>query len=132
MPQLANVVLKDRASTPVDHTFTPEDITSKGVGALVESAGVPVGNSRLTVGMIRSADRFKPEVRLSIPVVQNATVEGVTRPVVVRTAYAEVKFNFAAESTEQERKDIVGMIQSAFDTSKTVINDTVIKLQGVY
>lgn len=132
MPQLATTVLKDRESTPVDHTFTPEDITSKGVGFLVESAGVPVGNSRLTVGLNKSSDRFKPEVRLTVPVIQNSTVNGVTHPVVVREASVIVTFSFASESTEQERNNIVGMIAEALGTSKTVINDTVVKLQGVY
>lgn len=131
MPQLTNVVLKDRQSTPVNHTFIPEDI-SGGVGSLAESTGVPIGDARLTISMRKTSDRRKPEFRLSVPVVQNQTVNGVTRPVVVRTAYADIKFNFDATSSEQERKDLVGMVEEALKATNTMMNDVLVKLQNVY
>lgn len=131
MPQLANVILTDRAATPVNHTFTPADING-GVGLTVESSGVPVGDSRFTIGLKKTADKCKPELRLTVPVVQTQTVNGISTPVVVRTAYATISFNFDATSTTQERKDLVGMMQSALDSSKTVINDVIVNLQGVF
>lgn len=132
MPQLQNLTLTDRAITPVVHTFTPDDIKS-GVGRVVESTGVPLGANGVTVGLNKTAQgRYKATLKGTFPVVQNQTVNGITAPVVVRTAYAEVTFSFDSTSTEQERKDVVGMIQSAFDPSKLLVNDTVIKLQGVY
>jgi len=131
MPQLANLVLTDRAATPVNHTFTPLDIQS-GVGVVVESTGVPIGDRRFSVSLNKtSQNRYKPSIRLTIPVVQDATVNGVTKPTVVRTAYADLTFNFDSSSTEQERKDVVGMLQSALDSAKWV-NDVAVKLQGVY
>ena len=132
MPQLQNLVLTDRASTPVNHTFVPRDIVS-GVGTVVESSGVPIGDNRFTVSLSRtSAGNYKGRVQLTIPVVENSVVDGITIPVVVRTAYADATFTFAASSTEQERKDIVGMFQSCFDAGEVLVNDTLVKLQGVY
>lgn len=132
MPQLQNVVLTDRAATPVAHTFTPDDIKS-GVGTVIETTGVPVGNSRLSVSHRKTPSGVhKAELRLAVPVVVNETVNGVTRPTIVRTAYADLTFSFDSSSTEQERKDIVGMLQSALEPGKTLVNDTVVKLQGVY
>lgn len=132
MPQLQNLVLTDRAATPVAHTFAPRDIQS-GVGAVVESSGVPVGDSRYTISLRQTASKkYVGTVKLSVPVVQNQTVNGVTSPTVVRTAYAEATFTFDATSTEQERKDLVGMFASGFDASKVLVNDTLVKLQGVY
>lgn len=132
MPQLANLILTDRAATPVAHTFTPLDIKD-GVGVVVESTGVPIGERRFSVSLQKtSSNRYKPSLRLVIPVVQDATVNGVTKPTVVRTAYADITFNFDQTSSEQERKDVVGMIQSSLDASKALVNDTVVKLQGVY
>lgn len=131
MPQLANLVLTDRAATPVAHTFIPEDIVN-GVGALVESTGVPIGESRVTITMKRTSDRRKPEFRLSVPIVQNETVNGVTKPVVVRTSYVDVKFNFDATSSEQERKDVVGMTETALKAATALTNDVFVKLQNVY
>lgn len=131
MPQLTNLVLKDRATTPVDHTFTPLDI-QQGVGVVVESSGVPIGDRRFSVSLSKTANnRYKPSIKMSIPVVQDATVNGVTKPTVVRTLYADLTFNFPSDSSEQERKDAVGMLQSGLDAGKWT-NDVLVKLQGVY
>lgn len=131
MPQLTNLVLRDRATTPVDHTFTPLDI-QQGVGVVVESSGVPIGDRRFSVSLSKTANnRYKPSIKMSIPIVQDATVSGVTRPTVVRTLYADLTFNFPSDSSEQERKDAVGMLQSGLDAGKWT-NDVLVKLQGVY
>lgn len=132
MPQLQNVVLKDRASTPVDHTFTPRDIRD-GVGTVIETSGVPVGNSRLSVSLRQTPQgRYKAEVKLAVPTVVNETINGVTTPVVARSAFADVTFTFDQTSTEAERNNVVGMLADAFAPAKTLVNDAVVKLQGVY
>lgn len=133
MGQLANVVLTDRASTPVNHTFVPRDIDSNGVGTVVESTGTPIGDNRFSVGLRRTADgRIKTTVKGVFPIVQTQTINGITSPVVVRTAYANFEFSYAAESTLQERKDVVGMMASSLAAAQTVVNDTIVNLNGVY
>jgi hypothetical protein len=132
MPQLQNLVLTDRAATPVDHTFTPEAIAN-GLGSVTESSGIPIGSNRVSVALNKtSTGRYKVPVKYSFPIVQTQTINGVSTPVVVRTAYADLTFTFDATSTQQERDDVVGMVRSSLDSSKTLINDTVVKLQGVY
>ncbi len=136
MPQLQNLVLKDRKSTPVDHTFTPSNIES-GVATVVETTGVPVGNSKLSLSLRQTSangglGRYKAEMKLAVPVVVNETINGVSVPKVARTAYADVTFTFDQTSTEAERNDLVGMLADSFAVSKTLINDTVVKLQGIY
>jgi hypothetical protein len=132
MPQLQPLVLTDREPTPVDHTFLPSDITG-GVGTVIESSGVPIGVREVTVGLSKTAaGAYKPRVRLILPIVVNETINGVTTPKVVRIARADVVFTFDGSSTEQERKNVVGMLQDALDPSKVLVNDTVVKLQGVY
>lgn len=133
MPQLNNLVLTDRAATPVAHTFVPRDIVN-GIGTVAESSGIPLGENRVAIGLNRrnQTGRFKPTVNYTFPVVQTQTINGVSTPVIVRVAYATVTFNFDATSSEAERNNVVGMVQSSLDSSKTLINDTVVKLQGVY
>lgn len=132
MPQLQNLVLTDRAATPVAHTFTPLDRTD-GLGTVVESTGVPIGNNRVQVALNRTTQgRYKAVVKAQFPIVQTQTINGVSTPVILRTSYVDLTFTFDPASTTQERKDVVGMIQSALDPSKVLINDTVIGLQGVY
>lgn len=132
MPQLQTLVLTDRTpTTAVDHTFQPRDIKS-GVGSVVESSGVPIGDKRFTISLRQVNSRYRAQMQLAVPVVQTQTINGVSTPVVVRTAYADVTFTFDNASTEQERTNIVGMLQSSLAESKTLVNDTVVKLQGVY
>lgn len=132
MPQLQNIVLTDRQTTPVNHTFTPKDIV-QGVGTVIESTGVPIGNSTLTVSTRKTASgRFRSIVHLKVPVVQDQTINGITKPIVVREAHANVEFTFDESSTEAERNNLVGMIASGLATGKVLISDAVVKLEGVY
>jgi hypothetical protein len=132
MPQLQNLVLTDRESTPVDHTFKPRDI-SQGVGSVVESTGTPIGDNRFTVALNKtSTGRYKATLKGVFPVVQDQTINGVTSPVVVRTSYADISFTFDERSTTEERNNVVGMIQSALSTNNSLVNDTIVDLEGIY
>jgi len=132
MPQLANLVLTDRAATPVNHTYTPRDIVS-GVAAVVESTGVPIGDNTVTCSLTStSSGRKKVVLKGTFPIVQTQTINGISTPTVVRTSYVTFEFSFDATSTEQERKDAVGLMASALDPTKILINDCVTKLQGIY
>jgi hypothetical protein len=82
--------------------------------------------------MTKRNARYVGEVRLTLPVVATETVNGVSKPVVVRTAFVTLTCTFDEKSTEQERTDAVGLLSSGLATSKTLINDTLVKLEGVY
>lgn len=133
MPQLQTVVLTDRTpTTPVNLTFTPRGIDAKGVGEVVNNAGVPIGEKRCTVSMTKRNSRFHGQVRLVLPVVVTETVNGVSSPSVVRTSYVNLECQFDEKSTEQERNDAIGLMASALATGKVLINDTLVKLENVY
>lgn len=132
MPQLQNLVLTDRQATPVAHTFTPDNISSAGVGSVIESGGVPTGANRFSISHRLVNNTHKVEIRMAIPIVQNETINAIVRPKVVRTSYVTASFSFDGTSSLQERKDVVGMFQSAFDPLKLLVNDTLVNLQGVY
>lgn len=120
MPQLTNIVLKDGAATPANHTFNPLGI-EKNVATLVESTGVPLGDKRLSVGQSSTPQgRRKVTMKLVVPVMQDASVNGVTRPTIVRTAYANVEFSFDAGSSIQERKDARAYVTSALADASLV------------
>lgn len=132
MPQLQNLVLSDRESTPVAHTFVPRDITG-GVASVVESTGVPIGENTVTVSLRKTpSGRYKAVIKGKFPIVQTQDVNGIESPVVVRTAYAELTFDFDQTSTEQERKNVVGMMEDALTSDEPLTNDVLTKLQGVY
>lgn len=131
MPQLQTLSLTDRQSTPVVHAFIPESI-NQNVGSVVENKDVPIGNPRFTVSLRQTARSYKANLKFSVPVVVTQTVNGVATPVVARTSYVNCEFEFDKTSSEQERKDVVGMFQSSLAPGAVLVNDTVVKLQGVY
>lgn len=132
MPQLNTLVLTDGAPTPVNHTFNPRGI-DQGVATLVQSTGVPIGDKRLTFSQNRSnSGRVRAIMKLTIPTVQDATVNGVTRPTLVRTAYADITFNFDATSSSEERRDIVALVRSTLDPTKTMVKGTLVDLEGIF
>lgn len=132
MPSLQNLVLTDRAATPVAHTFTPRDVIGN-VGTVVETNGVPLGSNQVSVSMRQQpSGKYIGRIHCMFPIVQMEDINGISKPVLVRVARVKCEFEFDQSSTEQERKDAVGMFQSAFDPSKVLINDALIKLQGVW
>lgn len=132
MPQFSNLVVNDRETTPVSHTYTPNGVEGNSA-ALVETTGTPVGDRQFVINWSKTANnRYKRRLRLTVPIVQTQTVNGVATPVVVRTGYVDCTFTFDGTSTEQERKNVVGMFANSLDPAKTVINDTIVKLEGIY
>lgn len=128
MPQLASVTLNDGTT---DHAFAPRGIDTSGVATLVESTGVPVGDRRLTVSRTRTQQgREKSTLKLTLPEIQDVEVAGVTRPTIVRSAYAELTFSFDATSSTTERGHMMSLISSLL--GKTDIIAVVRDLQTLY
>lgn len=132
MSARTNLVLKDRAATPVSHTFTPDGDDANGVHVFSEKTGVPAANPRFTASLRSSGAKYKATLKLSVPVAQTQTINGISSPTIVRTAYGEISFSFDALSTDQERKDCVGMLVEALAASQTQINDLVVNLSDIY
>lgn len=132
MAARGNLVINDRAATPVAHTYTPDGDDANGVHVYSEKTSVPVGNPRYTASLRTSNGKFRPTVKLSIPIVQTQTINGVASPVVVRTAYAEVNFTFDGLSSEQERADCVGLLVNSLAASQTQLNDMIVKLSDIW
>lgn len=131
MPQLQTLSLTDRQATPVVHAFQPESI-NQNVGSVVENKDVPVGNPRYSISLRQTAKSYKGTIKFAVPVVANQAINGINTPVVVRTSYVNAEFEFDKTSTQAERNDVVGMFQSSLAPGAVLVNDTLVKLQGVY
>lgn len=133
MPNLIGVVLKDRATpTPIDHTFNPYGVEN-GVATLVENTGVPVGNPRLTMSQNRNNNtgRHKTVVKFAIPVMGQVVVNGVTQDAVLRTAYADLTFNWDVASTAIERKRLIQHVADLCTTGPTK-DSILVDLEGFW
>lgn len=132
MSARGNLVINDRATTPVAHTYTPDGDDANGVHVYSEKTTVPAGNPRFTASLRTSNGKYRPSLKLVLPVTQTQIINGVSSPTVVRTAYAEVNFTFDALSSEQERADTVGLLVNSMAASQTQINDMIVKLSDIY
>jgi hypothetical protein len=132
MSARGNLVINDRAGTPVAHTFTPDGDDVNGVHVWSEKTGVPAGNPRYTASLRQSNGKYRPSLKLQFPIVQTQTINGVSTPVVVRTSFVEVNFTFDALSSTQERSDTVGLMYNSLAASQTQINDMITNLSDVY
>lgn len=132
MPNITNVVLKDRASTPVSHTFTPKNV-SNGVGTLVESSGVPYGNPTFDISMKENnAGNYVGRLTLSVPTLGTEVVNGLAAPTIIRKQVARVEFRFDRTSTLDERKNLVGMLADSLAASQTFVNQVLTGPEGVW
>lgn len=132
MPALSSIVVNDRATTPVAHTFVPR--APKGDTAIyVESTGIPVGDRRFSMQVRKlNSGKYYCKLALANPVLVTETINGVAVPKLARTSYGTVEFTFDGYSTEQERKDTIGLLANALAASVTQVNDSFTKLEGVY
>jgi len=102
-------------------------------GRVVKAGVATIGDYIFTVEPRETpGGRRKIACRLVLPVVQQKTENGVSSYVVVRVARAMVEFDLSNDSTDQEIKDLVGMLQSSLDPSKTLVNNVVIGRENVF
>lgn len=132
MPQLQTLTINDGETTPVSHVFVPENIDKNGVARLKKSNGVPLGDEVATISLRRVNSHFKGRLVLAVPVVVNETINGVTVPKVVRTAYADLTVTFDQTSTTQERKNVLVMMSNALGGGKVLVDSTLKDLEGIY
>jgi len=132
MSARTNLVINDRAATPVAHTYSPDGDDTNGVHVYSEKTSVPAGNPRYTASLKQSGGKYRPSLRLQVPVVQTQVINGISTPVVVRTAYLEVSATFDALSSTQERADCVGLMVNSMAASQTQINDMFVNLSDIY
>lgn len=132
MAQAANIVVNDRESTPVAHTFVPRD-PQEGGFLFAEAAAVPDGDKYLSIRKRKGeGGRMYVRVLLTVPVMVTETINGVAVPSVQRVSLIDCNFRFDGKSTEQERANAVGMFANALAAGQTVVNSTVVKLEGIF
>jgi hypothetical protein len=132
MSARTNLVVNDRAATPVAHTFSPDGDDANKVHVYSEKTSVPAGNPRFTASLRKSGGKYRPQLRFQLPVVQTQVINGVSSPVVVRTAFVELNATFDELSTDQERKDAIGLMANTLAAAQTQINDLLVGLSDIY
>jgi hypothetical protein len=96
----------------VNWVFKPSNVIG-GEATFIKSNGVPLADQVAKIKVSRtSTGRVKVDYRLSIPVVQDMEVAGVTRPTIVRTAYFNGTLTADATSSSSERQELLELAVS--------------------
>jgi hypothetical protein len=124
MSALASLSINDGQATPVAHTFNPVSTDGSRAQWAERSAGVPSGYFTLSHEVRNPASAtaaYRVLIGLNVPVM--ATVNGVLT--VVRNSSAQVTLNCSAQSTVQERKDLLAYVANFLGnaTVKTSVQD---------
>jgi hypothetical protein len=127
MPQMANLALNDGASTPVSHTYVPQQ--SQPIPIFVEAGSTPVANRTISCELRNPSTPtgvYKETVQVAHPVVQQLTgSNGLVVDTVVRILRSKTELLLPVSSTKQERKDLVAIHGNFFlnATAKQVHED---------
>lgn len=119
MPAIAPLSINDGQATPVAHSFVPVTTDGSVAKFAEKTAGIPLGYYILTHEVRQpKSDTGAIRVLTSLAMPTTQTVNGVLS--VVRNSSAQVTFNFAQDSTDQERKDLTAYVRN-FLSNATVV-----------
>lgn len=133
---MQQIVIKDGATTPTDHTFTPYtpqmgSLKSVTPAVWYERSGTsPLGWRRITMSVeVNVSGISKVRIVISDPVLaaidNNCCVDANT-PVVSYTDFANIVFSLPFKATESNRKDILAFAKNLLGNS--VVTDAIVNL----
>lgn len=134
---LQQVTLKDRTSgTPVSTVFKPTELVD-GVGRLVATRadGSAIGQRVLSLQGRRkngTGNRRASEMKIAIPKVVVETINGVSVPRVVDTAYYVVSSDIGPQFTAEELNNHMGELESALKSDQPFVKAILFGRENVH
>lgn len=114
MAQLTSIVLNDGTA---DVTFLPHEITSQNVARLRTNAETVIGAEELSVQARDAVNNRRVTVKVTLPVVQNEVINGITTPKVVRQQIATVELSLPKTSIKGDRTRARNLIANALSNA---------------
>lgn len=131
MSQLTSITVNDGEDTPVSHTFAADYVDKNNVGRLREAGTYGDGDNLLSISN-REGDIWRGRLVLTMPVIVEETINGVTVPKVARTAVGDLQLRFHKNSTQQERENMLVLISNMLAGGVSMVDDTFISRTGIY
>lgn len=115
MAAIANIVLADGQTTPVNKTFSPQDCTSALATWTDRSSGIAIGFPELTLSVTRNSESHKVVGKVVVPVMETISGDAGGYAPSPKVAYAvtgKVEMVLPNRSTLQNRKDMQAFIKN--------------------
>lgn len=132
MPALVTLTANDRKATPAAHAFVPNRELESGAFQFLTAGTSGVDREKLTVSSRTTESKDKVRVVLSLPTVVDETVNGISQKKIVRTAYADLSITFDRAATDQERKDLIGILANLLPVSQTALDPVLRGVESFY
>lgn len=119
---MSTLTLTDKAATPVNHVFSPASRVADNTARWLDkehNSGVAIGYSGVTFSVkepVAAGGVYRQKVSLSVPKL-DLTVPAV--PKLLGTARFNGEFIFPDIMSDQDRKDIVRMVETLFAQGST-------------
>lgn len=111
MAAIANIVLPDAATTPVNHTFNPNSVKGDKGSWANQAPALPIGFELIDVTLTDpsgSSSVYRVDASMKLPVLKTTTdVGGNSVTSVDYFLVGEVSFKIPQRSTLQNRKDLL-------------------------
>lgn len=133
MSGATSFAVNDREATPVAHTFNPNGFSADNRVAFFKKEGTTnIEDEKFSISWRESNTKRIVRMKLELPVVVTETINGVNVPKLTRMAIADASFSFSTSSSEQERKNLVGIFANAMAASVTIIDDTLVGNEAIW
>lgn len=135
MPALQQMVLTDRQTpTALTHTMIPNGKSSGEFPffAVAENVGVELERSTYSIQVRKVPGKRKVRLIFRMPLVQTETINGISVPKLIHELTWDAVVSLPRTSSEAERNNFVGMVQSSLSASNPLIHDVLVKGQDIW
>lgn len=138
MAAIAALTLADGKATPVNHTFSPENIDAAGVAKYKDrSGGIALGYPTVSIGIrqpSKSSRLYRVTVKIATPILEvtsPSTSTGIQpAPTLAYTPLFTGEFVLSERSTLAERKDLLAYVKNML--ANAVVTSAVHDFESVY
>lgn len=139
MTAIAALTIADGQATPVNHTFNPVNIDSKGVAKWADrSGGIALGFPILTFSMVnptKQSRNYRVQVKVVTPILEQTSPSTATGIQPAPTKAYDLIFNgefiLPERSTQAERNNILAYVKNYF-ANAAVVPPAVQSFEAVY
>lgn len=135
MPALQQMVLTDRQTpAPVTMTLIPNGKTSGEFPffAVAENRSIEMERSTYSIQVRKVPGKRKVRLIFRMPLVQTETINGISFPKQIHELTWDALVTLPRTSSEAERNNFVGLVQSSLASTNSLIHDVLVKGQEVW
>jgi hypothetical protein len=112
MPALTPITLN--GVNGADHVFKPFGTDPQGVATFRKAGSTPVADESLTMSLRKTPQgKYRWLMKIDVPKVQDVTINGVTKPSVIKRGVVTLDITTESTHSAEERGELLDLVRSA-------------------